>query len=64
MIAETFWELFKSVGHWEFEIFLMVLFDFVFGYVFWKKLIKPHIHRDIRHADHDHAVDEAHEEVQ
>lgn len=58
MIAETFWELFKSAGHWEFEIFLMLLFDFVIGFLIWQKLIKPHIHRDITHAGHTHPIDE------
>lgn len=61
MIAnESFQELFMSPGHWEFEIFLMILFDFIFGFLIWQKLIKPHIHRDIKHAEHDH---ELHEEV-
>jgi hypothetical protein len=55
---ETFWELFKSVGHWEFELFLMILFDFVIGYVVWQRLLKPHIHRDVQHAGHGHEPDE------
>jgi len=63
MLAETFWELFKSPGHWEFEIFLMILFDFVFAYVIWQRLIKPHIHRDIEHAEHDHELHEDHESL-
>jgi len=45
MLAETFWDLFKSLPHWEFELFLMILFDVVIGYFIWG-VIKRHIHKD------------------
>lgn len=46
---ESFWALLHSAGHWEFEIFLMILFDgLIFG-VLWtyiKKHWAHHIARD------------------
>jgi len=55
MIAfeETFWTLLQDKAHWEFEIFLMILFDgLIFG-IFWnfiKKHWKHHIARDEKEA--------------
>lgn len=46
---ETFWSLLKDSAHWEFEIFLMVLFDLVLGGLLWPFLRKHwlhHVHRD------------------
>ena len=43
--TETFWDLFYSLPHWQFEIFLMVLFDVIIGGFIWGA-IKRHIHRD------------------
>ncbi len=51
MQDETFWTLLRSVGHWEFEIFLMLLFDGIIGAVLWpivKKHWVHHIDRDKR----------------
>jgi len=42
---ETFWDLFYSLPHWEFEIMLMILFDIIIGYFIWGA-IKRHIHKD------------------
>ncbi len=54
---ETFWTLLHDTAHWEFEIFLMVIFDGVVGYLgfrlFWpylKKHWNHHIERDQREA--------------
>ena len=33
MEHETFWDLLKDAAHWEFELFLMFLFDGVVGLV-------------------------------
>jgi hypothetical protein len=44
---ETFWTLLTDLPHWEFEIFLMVIFDGLVGAILWP-LIKRHIHRDIK----------------
>jgi hypothetical protein len=46
---ETFWTLLRDKAHWEFEIFLMVLFDLVLIGIVWpfvKKHWKHHIDRD------------------
>jgi hypothetical protein len=44
MMDETFWTLCKSTGHWEFEIFLMILFDGLIG-----ALLFPWIRRHWQH---------------
>ena len=46
---ETFWSLLHNAAHWEFEIFLMILFDGVIGLLLWpfiKKHWKHHTDRD------------------
>jgi hypothetical protein len=46
---ETFWTLLHNAAHWEFEIFLMLVFDGVIGALAWpfiKKHWKHHIERD------------------
>ena len=52
---ETFWTLLHDKGHWEFEIFLMLLFDGLVGAILWpwiapfvKRHWKHHIDRDKR----------------
>ncbi len=54
---ETFWTLLHDAAHWEFEIFLMVVFDGIIGYLgfklFWsfiKKHWNHHLERDEREA--------------
>lgn len=32
---ETFWTLFFDLAHWEFELFLIALFDVALGMVIW-----------------------------
>jgi len=46
MLGETFWMLLRDPAHWEFELFLMLVFDVLIGAVLWGRFIKPHIHRD------------------
>ena len=41
---ETFWTLFRDMAHWEFELFLMALFDGLIGVLIW-----PYIKRMIQH---------------
>ena len=52
MVApETFWTLLHDKAHWEFEIFLMVIFDLIVGGVAWpvvKKHWQHHVDRDKR----------------
>lgn len=59
MIAETFWDLLKSPGHWYFELFLMFIFDVLIGLILWPR-IKKHIHHDVEHRD-EHPLDEDHD---
>lgn len=35
---ETFWTLLGDLAHWEFELFLMFLFDGVIGVLIWPRL--------------------------
>ena len=46
---ETFWSLLHDLAHWEFEMFLMILFDVVLGMLLWpfiKKHWEHHVARD------------------
>jgi hypothetical protein len=46
---ETFWTLLHNAAHWEFEIFLMILFDLIIGGLAWpfvKKHWKHHVEHD------------------
>ena len=46
---ETFWTLLRNAAHWEFEIFLMILFDLIIGGIAWpfvKKHWKHHVEHD------------------
>lgn len=57
VLAETFIELLGNAGHWEFEIFGMIIFDGLLGAVtfpFVKRWIKKHDER--KHA-HEHCDD-------
>ena len=53
MSHETFWSLLHDAAHWEFEIFLMVLFDGVIAgllYPFVRKHWEHHVARDRHEA--------------
>ena len=42
---ETFFTLLRNAAHWEFEIFLMLVFDVLIGLMMWpwlKKMIHEH----------------------
>lgn len=48
---ETFWSLLHNSAHWEFELFLMFIFDVVIGLFLWpfiSKHWKHHVDRDER----------------
>lgn len=48
-MSETFFDLLKSAAHWEFEIFLTLIFDGLLGAMLWpwaSKHWKHHIARD------------------
>lgn len=43
--AETFWTLLHDPAHWQFEIFLMIIFDLFVGALLWPRVRKwLHIH--------------------
>ena len=46
---ESFFDLLKDPAHWEFEIFLMVVFDVVIGLVIW-----PYVQKALTHHKSDH----------
>ena len=46
---ETFWDLVKDPAHWEFEIFLIIIFDVIVGLFIW-----PYIQRALVHHKSDH----------
>ena len=46
---ESFFDLLKDPAHWEFEIFLMVVFDVVIGLVIW-----PYVQKAMTHHKSDH----------
>jgi hypothetical protein len=48
METETFLDLLKNAAHWEFELFLIVLFDLLIGVLVW-----PWIKRSILHHKSD-----------
>lgn len=48
MEHETFFTLLKDKAHWEFELFLMALFDGLIGWVIW-----PHIKQFLVHHEKD-----------
>lgn len=41
---ETFWTLASDAAHWEFELFLMLLFDGIVGAVAWPFVRKHWLH--------------------
>jgi len=40
MEQETFWTLLKDPAHWEFEIFLIAVFDGLLGLIIWPRIKK------------------------
>lgn len=53
---ETFWTLFHNLAHWEFELFLMLIFDVIIGMIAWP-FIKKHwnhhtTHDEIHYLEH------------
>jgi hypothetical protein len=51
MEHETFWTLLRDLPHWEFELFLIFIFDVVIGLLLWpwfKKFVTHHKSDDER----------------
>ena len=60
---DTFWTLLHDKAHWEFEIFLMLVFDLILGGLLWpfvKKHWKYHIERDMKEGLFDQDVKDEH----
>ncbi len=38
MEHETFWTLLTDAAHWQFEIFLIIIFDGIIGLLIWPKV--------------------------
>ena len=48
MEHETFWTLLRDPAHWQFELFLIFIFDVVIGILIW-----PQLKRWFRHHHED-----------
>jgi len=46
MGQETFWTLLKDAPHWEFELFLIFIFDVLIGVVIWPRIKKFSKHHE------------------
>lgn len=46
MEQETFWTLLTNLPHWEFEIFLIIIFDVLIGIIIWPRIVKFFKHHD------------------
>ena len=46
---ESFFDLLKDPAHWEFEIFLIIIFDVIIGLVIW-----PFVQKALSHHKSDH----------
>ena len=60
MEQETFWTLLGDSAHWEFELFLIFLFDVLIGLLIWpwiKKFIIHHKSDDERIAELERRID-------
>ncbi|MBI4155867.1 MAG: hypothetical protein HY507_01375 [Candidatus Zambryskibacteria bacterium] len=61
MEQETFWTLLGDLPHWEFELFLIFIFDVLLGLLIWpqiKKFTKHHKSDDERIRDLEKEVKE------
>ena len=59
MEHETFWTLLTDKAHWEFEIFLIFIFDVVIGLLIWPWVSKFIIH----HKSDDEKIGELERKV-
>lgn len=54
MEEETFWTLLTDAAHWEFELFLIALFDGLIGLLIWPRIKQFFIHHK---SDDDRIAD-------
>jgi hypothetical protein len=59
MEHETFWTLVTDLAHWQFELFLIFIFDVVVGVLIWPQLKKWFRH----HKEDDERLQELEERV-
>jgi hypothetical protein len=59
MEQETFWTLIRDLPHWEFEIFLILIFDGVIGVLIWPNIKKMFRH----HTEDDDKITELEERI-
>ncbi len=59
METETFWTLLHNLPHWEFEIFLIIIFDGLIGLVLWPQIRKFTTH----HKSDDERISDLEKEV-
>ena len=59
METETFFTLLQDPAHWQFEIFLIFIFDVLIGLLIWPTIKKFLIH----HKSDDERLDELEKEI-
>lgn len=57
--GETFWTLLTDAAHWQFEVFLIILFDVIIGVLIWPRINKFLLH----HKSDDERIAELEREV-
>ena len=60
MEQETFWTLLRDLPHWEFEIFLIFIFDVLLGIIIWPTIKKFTTH----HKSDDERIRDLEKEVE
>lgn len=60
MEHETFWTLLTDRAHWEFELFLIILFDLIIGAIIWPR-IKGQFHH---HKEDDTKIEQLEKRIQ
>lgn len=59
MEHETFWTLLKDPAHWQFELFLIFIFDVLIGLLIWPRVLLFFKH----HKKDDDRIDEIEERL-
>lgn len=60
MEEESFFTLVKDLAHWEFELFLIVIFDVIVGLILWPWVRRYIIH----HKSDDERIEELERRVE